>query len=246
MRVAILVDGDNIGSAHAPAILETGTKIGTVDVARVYSNASGTTPWRQALGYRLIHSGTGKNSTDLLLAIEAVELAHTCAISTFVIATSDRDFTHLAHHLRGRGLTFIGVGEANTPAPFREACSSFRQLHPPRSCGKTPAATPNVSKFDLQIRETIAAGSLQGQGMALSTLNQIMLKDFGTKIGTQPGGDWRSYLSARPTLYDLDPRGPEAKVRFRPQGFSGGSTPDAPGPRPVPKITIRPSTPGPT
>ncbi len=31
---------------------------------------------------------------------------------------------------------------------------------------------------------------------------------------------WRAYLHNRPTLYDLDPKSQEAKVRFKPAGFA--------------------------
>jgi hypothetical protein len=42
----------------------------------------------------------------------------------------------------------------------------------------------------------------------------------GIRISTFPEKTWRSYLQARPALFDLDPRGPEAMVRFRPEGFA--------------------------
>ncbi len=240
MRVTILVDGDNISGAHAPAILQTGKQYGTVDVARVYTNAATTSAWHTALGYHLIHSGTGKNATDMLIAIEAMEFAQSRANSTFVIATSDGDFTHLALRLRECGITVIGTGEAKAPAPFRAACTVFRQLKPAGTCSNPGSRT--VTDFDTKIRTAIAGNSQNGQGIPIGTLNALMHKLYQTKIGTYPEGNWRAYLSARPTLYDLDLSGPQPKVRVRPEGFSEKHLAPAKGLRPIPKILACQST----
>jgi hypothetical protein len=42
----------------------------------------------------------------------------------------------------------------------------------------------------------------------------------GVQISTLPEKKWRTYLSARPALYELDPRGPDAHVRFKARGFA--------------------------
>ena len=47
-----------------------------------------------------MHAGTGKNASDLLLALDAVELALRGDVDHFVIASSDGDFSHLALRLR--------------------------------------------------------------------------------------------------------------------------------------------------
>ena len=47
-----------------------------------------------------------------------------------------------------------------------------------------------------------------------------MKNAHGVKISELPEKRWRSYLAVRPALYDLDPKGPEALVRFRPEGFA--------------------------
>lgn len=219
-RVSVLVDGDNIGATHAESILGHAITLGRVDVARVYAAASQTSGWNAAPGYRLIHAGTGKNASDLLLSIDAMELALTSGIAMFVIATSDGDFSHLAIRLRERGLTATGMGEDKTPQVFRAACSNFVVLESGTSqISSRPLAAPKV-RGDLKIRSVIAQHSQKGQGVRLVDLAQAMKAHHGTLISTLPDRNWRAYLSRRPTLYDIDPPSQQAMVRFRPEGFA--------------------------
>ncbi|MFN7225305.1 MAG: NYN domain-containing protein [Paracoccaceae bacterium] len=218
-RVAVLVDGDNISVSLATAIIEQARRLGRVDVARVYTAITQTSGWNAAPGYRVIHSGYGKNASDLLLSIDAMDLALSSGIQSFVIATSDGDFTHLAVRLRERGLTVTGMGESKAPQIFRAACSSFIVLNGIPSHAPPPSK-PAPDDLDLKIRAIIAQNSVKGQGMRLDALAPKMHVLHGTQISTYPDRTWRAYLTRRPQLYDLDERGPGAMVRFRPNGFA--------------------------
>tara|TARA_R100000988_G_C3877213_1_gene106616 strand:- start:272 stop:427 length:156 start_codon:yes stop_codon:yes gene_type:complete len=46
-----------------------------------------------------------------------------------------------------------------------------------------------------------------------------MHKLHGVMISKSPEKSWRAYLAKRPALYSLDPKGPKAKVRYRPDAF---------------------------
>lgn len=222
-RVAVLVDGDNVSPVYSPDILTIARRHGATDVVRVYGNACVNSDWHSVVQYLFVHSGTGKNATDILMAIDAVELALAGNINTFVIASSDGDFLHLVRRLREVGCRVIGAGEAKAPETFRAACSEFRQFGPerptPRPCAA--AASPNkINAMDLNIRTIIADNSQNGEGMKLSQLGAAMHNKHSVNISTFPEGSWRSYLSKRSALYDLDPPGPEARVRFRKEGFA--------------------------
>lgn len=225
-HVAVFVDGENINAEHAAAIKAIGANHGTVDVARVYGNAATLPGWSNTPGYRLIHSGTGKNATDILLVVQAMDQALSRDFGAIVIASSDRDFTHLAARLRERGLTVIGVGEAKTPQMFRAACSRFHVLHTtapqPEPAPPERGAGP-ITALDENIRRVIQANSKNGQGMRIVDLAPIMHTKHRIKITTYPERNWRAYLSKRADLFDLDPKGPEAKVRFKPKGFASSS-----------------------
>ena len=229
-RVAVLVDGDNIGADHATAIAANGAALGAVVARRVYGNVHLLPRWDAQPGFRIIHAGSGKNATDMLLVIEALDLAHRQAAEAFVIATSDRDFSHLAHHLRERGAHVLGLGEAKAPDGFRAACSEFEELccmaKTARPCSHAmpeavqPSGPLRLSAMDIKLRDLIAAHSPVGRGMRLNELGMKMQRQHGIKISHVSHATWRKYLESKPTLYDLDPRGPDALARFRKAGFA--------------------------
>lgn len=56
-RIAVMVDGDNVSPVHAARILAAATKLGRVDVARVYASGAQPTDWFGVAGYRAMKSG---------------------------------------------------------------------------------------------------------------------------------------------------------------------------------------------
>ena len=217
-RVAILIDGDNIGAGYAGQIASLGHKAGQVVVHRAYADATNGSGWNGIAGVRLMHAGSGKNAADLLLSIDAIELALTGRCEIIVLASSDGDFTHCATRLRERGFAVVGVGEAKAPESFRRSCTRFEDLAPVLAESKAPVVA-RVTELDRNIRTLIAKNSQKGMGIRMALLGPQMNKLFGTRISTYPERTWRAYFSARPMLFDLDPRGPDAHVRFRPEGF---------------------------
>ena len=78
-RVAVLVDGENVSLALAGQIIMKSCVYGDLVIRRVYGNAARLTAWDSAPGFRLMHSGVGKNATDILLCVEATALMLTGA-----------------------------------------------------------------------------------------------------------------------------------------------------------------------
>jgi uncharacterized LabA/DUF88 family protein len=218
--VAVLVDGDNISGKNAAAILGIATEHGDPIVVRAYLDAQRASDWHGAIGYRLVHAGSGKNASDILLAIDAMDLVHAKTAMRFIIASSDGDFTHLAVRLRELGAKVIGVGEAKAPHIFRASCSSFVELGTKPTVKLVPKLPTGIADLDLKIRAMIAEHSKKGAGMRIAALAREMFVRHEIKISTLPEKNWRSYLTARQALFDVDPRGPEAMVRFRPEGFA--------------------------
>ena len=159
-------------------------------------------------GFRPILAGAGKNAADCLMCIDAVELALSGEFNAFALASSDGDFTHLAHRLRERGKVVLGLGEAKAPKIFRKACTAFVELagvDRPTAAIPSPACSP----LDVEIRSMIATHSRNGAGMRLVELAPKMHSAHGVRISQQPERTWRAYLAARPAMYDLDPRVPK-------------------------------------
>lgn len=216
-HMAVLVDGDNISATHAAQIDRITQHNGPAHIRRVYLDAKRASGWHDVSGFRVIHSGSGKNATDLLLSIDAMELALSGKLNGFVIVSSDGDFTHLAQRLREYGLDVVGVGDQKAPQALRAACTRFHQLG--AECA-SPATRAAVSDLDRKIRDMIARHSQKARGIRLNQLAPWMHAEHSIRISTQPERSWRAYLAARPHLFDLDPKGPTAMVRFIPDGFT--------------------------
>lgn len=225
-RAALLIDGDNISARYNATLKHEAEKLGRLDVMRVYGGPCVSAEWLNTPGARFIQAGDGKNAADLLLSIDAMELALSGGIQAFAVASSDGDLTHLAHRLREKGFYLLGLGDNRAPERFRQACHVFHHLPEQKTCAQksTDAAKSQSDKaptpFDAKIRKIIAANSTNGEGIAIPELSRQMKRDHDTKISTYPERSWRRYLAARTALYDLDPKGPEAKVRFLPNGFA--------------------------
>ncbi|WP_093451357.1 NYN domain-containing protein [Pseudooceanicola nitratireducens] len=218
--VSVLVDGDNISGKHAEKILSIAAQHGEPILVRVYADAQRPSDWHGAIGYRMLHCGTGKNAADILLALDALELLLSKNMRCFVIASSDGDFIHLVTRLREHGAKVIGIGEVKAPNAFRAGCSDFVEIGTPQPVRLVPEPPATVTALDRKIRAMIAMHSNKGMGMHIAELAPKMHTQHGIRISTYPERSWRAYLAARPSLYELSPRGPEAMVRFRPEGFT--------------------------
>lgn len=131
-RVAVLVDCDNT----TPEILEHALRVvaqfGRVVLRRGYGNhATLANKWQEAL-VRLAFTpclqyqyAPGKNTSDIALALDALEALFDERADTFCLVTSDSDFAFLCRKLRERGATVHIVGEAKTPDALRNASDQF-------------------------------------------------------------------------------------------------------------------------
>ena len=123
-RVALFIDGENVPSSYAGRIITRTRTHGQLAVRRVYGGVRKIPGWDAAPGFRMIHTGSGKNGADLMLAIEAMALSYERLADAFVLVSSDGDFTHLAQNLRERGFTVIGMGEEKADEHYNAASES--------------------------------------------------------------------------------------------------------------------------
>lgn len=216
---ALLIDGDNVSPDHAESILSHAREVGNVLVRRVYCDATLNPKWDAIAGLQICHAGRGKNAADLLLAIDAMDFATSSDFKVFVLVSSDGDFVHLANRLREKGKRVVGIGEAKSPPKFQESCTNWHSLTAPVVSRSATEQSKAPDDFDWKIQAAIVDRSTKGNGTLLSILSTDMKRLHNARISTRPEKTWRAYLSARPDLYVLDPRGPEARVRFKPNGF---------------------------
>lgn len=132
-KFAVLIDADNSSISAISLVLEEVAKYGIASVKRVYGDWSSETlkKWRDVL---LPHAITpvqqfaytkGKDATDMILIIDAMDLLYAGALDGFCIVSSDSDFTPLASRIRENGLSVYGFGKKSTPEAFKKACDKF-------------------------------------------------------------------------------------------------------------------------
>ena len=133
LKLAVLIDADNVPFSNVKGMMEEIAKYGTPTTKRIYGDwtklpdkgwksvllENAITPIQQ-YGYT-----TGKNATDSAMIIDAMDILYSGKVNGFCLVSSDSDFTRLAVRLREAGMQVIGIGEKKTPNPFIVACDRF-------------------------------------------------------------------------------------------------------------------------
>ena len=135
-HLAVLIDAENISHHRIKAILEDIAGIGDVLAKRIYGDFStqNNQPWIDYMKDLAIvpvfqpSYTVGKNSSDIALVIDAMELLFTGRYDGFCLVTSDSDFTRLASRIREQGVKVYGYGRSYTNMAFRKACNKFTDI----------------------------------------------------------------------------------------------------------------------
>jgi len=161
LRLAVLIDADNVPYANIKEMLEEIAKLGTPTFKRIYADWTKPTVagWKNVLLENAITPiqqysySTGKNSSDSAMIIDAMDILYSGKVDGFCIVSSDSDFTRLAIRLREAGMKVIGMGEKKTLTPFITACDKFIYIEilkveekKPEPQGSKPAKKENKPK----------------------------------------------------------------------------------------------------
>lgn len=201
--MAVLIDGDNIPSAHVKEMMEEITKYGNPTIKRIYGDWTrpGLNKWKNLLLENAITPiqqyayTSGKNATDSAMIIDAMDILYSGKVDGFCLVSSDSDFTKLATRLREAGMLVIGIGEKKTPDPFIVACDKFVYIEILRSQPDDKTAKKEKGKSDI---EKISNRDIQ---LIQSTIRDLsdeegwaFLGDVGSRIQKKrPNFDSRNY-----------------------------------------------------
>ena len=172
IRLAVLIDADNVPYSNIRGVMEEITKYGTPTFKRIYGDWTKPTVsgWKNLLLENAItpiqqYSYTqGKNASDSALIIDAMDILYSGKVDGFCIISSDSDFTRLATRLREAGMKVIGIGQRKTPHPFMVACDKFiyMEIIPlaedeavTEETSKKPSRTKPKATFEKLSRETL-------------------------------------------------------------------------------------------
>lgn len=166
LNLAVLIDGDNIPSAHVKEMMEEIAKYGNPTIKRIYGDWTNPhlSKWKNLLLQNAITPiqqyayTTGKNATDSAMIIDAMDILYSEKVNGFCLVSSDSDFTKLATRLREAGMQVIGIGEKKTPTPFIVACDKFiyieilrGQTHKKDDANKKDQIEESVDKITPQV-----------------------------------------------------------------------------------------------
>lgn len=147
LRVMVLIDADNVSAdVMEQAIGKVLADRGAIHVRRAYCTpeaALANQKLFKALSIRpIVNISTGKNSTDILLATDAMDLAISERPDVIVIVSSDSDFAPLVIRLREKGCRVEGIGQlGKTGEESKVVYDGFVEIEH-RKGGRSPAAPP--------------------------------------------------------------------------------------------------------
>jgi hypothetical protein len=200
IRLAVLIDGENVPAKDAAALFSRVAELGNPIIRRVYGDFTkdGMKEWPKVIsghggsGHQNGHTSAGKNASDIAIVVDAMDFLHKRSVDGFCIATGDGDFTSLAKRIREEGLKVYCFAHSTAAKALKAACDEFFALVPsevmpaqktvpklvkpqPNQAGQpaaSPAAArkPNLAKQ--AIEQAIAANA--SEWMSLSALGTAL------------------------------------------------------------------------
>jgi uncharacterized LabA/DUF88 family protein len=215
LRLAVLIDADNIPYSNVKEMLEEIAKYGTPTFKRIYGDWTRPTisGWKSVLLENAITPiqqysyTTGKNSTDSALIIDAMDILYSGKVDGFCIVSSDSDFTRLATRLREAGMKVIGIGERKTPYPFIVSCEKFIYIEiiaPSSSSSDSSADNKKKGKKPIASKKKTAESPVQSPNRSVKKIISSSISDLADENGWAYLGDVGNLILKKQP--DFDPR----------------------------------------
>ncbi len=187
---------------------------GKIVVKRAYADWSRYEDYKRPLheaGIELIDMSssrkTGKNSADIKMVVDALELGFTKThIDTFALVSGDSDFSPLVSKLRENNKHIIGIGVKSSTSPLLvDNCDEFiyyddlakGTTKKPSGRGMSRLAKPKREAFE-QLLDAMAALQRENKGVMWSSL----VKDTMRRKQPQFSEEYHGYSSFSRLLED--------------------------------------------
>ncbi len=229
-RIAVLIDGENFPAANAEALFKAIGTWGEPAIRRVYGDPEDPRmkAWVSAAKAHNIAFGASqgytkaKNSSDIALCVDAMDLLLTRRLAGFCLVTSDSDFTHLVYRVREHGLRIYGVGESKAAEGFRAHYDDFRVLDAPKPKAKNkpkaiaPKQVPPPPALPLEVESAIGfVAGKKGWSKVKSVENRLKTQSPLFKVTDHGAANLQDLLRQVPIL-EFDPsHGVIKQVRFK-------------------------------
>jgi uncharacterized protein (TIGR00288 family) len=244
-QIAVLIDYENVGLGSVQYLFDQLSDVGRIIVKRAYADWTSKGKLRDQvleLGVQAVHhfrsAGSAKNSSDIHLVVDAVELLYTSPVDTFVIVSADSDFVGLVSKLRAAGKTVIGAGRRDVVSiTLVKSCDRYIYLDGPAPPAKAPA------QEEVQADSPTGSESLLTRAMEASTGDRERVpgsKLHETMTRIDPGFSFKAlghrtftqFLEAIPGIKVLRSRGQgDTQVEWQtpPSGLPAGAPQGADG-----------------
>ena len=187
-QIAVLIDYENVGLGSIQGLFDQLSDLGRIIVKRAYADWSSGARQRDQLlelGIEAVHhfhaAKVAKNSSDISLAIDAVDLLYRSPVDTSVIVSADSDFVTLVSKLRSAGKTVIGAGRRDVVSQtLVRACDRYIYLG-----GEPRIAPADARTLDALLQRAIDASADDEGKVAGSRLHQTIMR-------IDPSFDFRS------------------------------------------------------
>jgi hypothetical protein len=242
--VMLFIDADNVStSVMAQAITLVLAEHGAVHVRRAHCTAETALKHQQFFKSHsirpIVNLSTGKNSTDIALAVDAIDLVAREHPQVVVIVSSDSDFAPLVIRLREKGCWVLGIGQMGKTGEdsrgvydgfvdlehqkARAAPKAVTEAAPTRARARAqpvrtraparPPAPPPAPVLPSEVESILKALPALGNGVAMQ-LNEVgdaMRKHAILKSkSASPSG----YLKRHKAYFELAPADKPRTVRY--------------------------------
>jgi uncharacterized protein (TIGR00288 family) len=188
-KIALFIDAQNVSAKYMDSVMNELPKYGTLVLSRLYGDQEtiNRTEWVQIAtkyAYKPMQQyavAMKKNAADMAMAIDALEIMYQDKAQTFVLVTSDSDFTPLAIKLRENGMFVVGIGkEKQITSAFKASCNEVKyfeylveeEIIAP---AKQKEAIKSLAEIEATIKEIIVEEG-PDNSMYLSMLGDTLIK----------------------------------------------------------------------
>lgn len=192
MPIAVFIDAENIAYHHADFIMQIAKKHGKPDIRRIYADWSNPSliDWKEPIQQHALHTVhqfsiiKGKNSSDILLTADLLEIVYRQHIKTIVLASSDSDFTALGVRLRELGVCVIviGIGKSHSNQNLMTACEQFYPLPTLQTVEQLPTIASTQLVKSPVINNPNARKDPNTDSALLNFINQFLDKHTDGKV----------------------------------------------------------------
>lgn len=142
-KIALLIDAENIPYKELPFILEEIPRHGQLVLRAIYGDwkKPALQKWYEVAQENDFHirhqtsSARTKNSSDMKLIMDAMEVLFRTPVQVFCLVSNDGDYVALCDKIRDCRKSVIGIGYPHASEAFIRACDKFifirREVQPP-------------------------------------------------------------------------------------------------------------------